>query len=265
MARQGKNGANPDGFASILTKYWRKSACKKRIRIVPVTLRFKIMKYNNIRKAKFISRPNRFIALCDIDGETVKCHVKNTGRCKELLIQGTEVWLTESENPARKTRFDLVSVNKNGMTVNMDSQAPNIAAGEYLRLLYPDANIRPETKFGNSRFDFYVENGEEKIFIEVKGVTLEKDGVALFPDAPTERGVKHINELCECVKAGYRAGILFVIQMENITAFAPNDGTHRAFGDALRNAKANGVEVTAVNCAVTPDSMIIKETIHTIL
>lgn len=223
------------------------------------------MVYNNIRKAKFISRPNRFIAHCELDGETVVCHVKNTGRCKELLIKDADVFLTESDNPLRKTRFDLVAVEKNGMTVNIDSQAPNIAAGEYLRSVYPDAVIRPETKYGNSRFDFYIENGEEKIFLEVKGVTLERDGIALFPDAPTERGVKHINELSECIKDGYKAKILFIIQMENVSSFSPNDETHKAFGDALRNAEKKGVTVTALNCTVTPDSMVIKENVPVIL
>lgn len=223
------------------------------------------MKYNNIRKAKFISRPNRFIAHCELDGETVVCHVKNTGRCKELLIKDTEVFLTESSNPMRKTKYDLIAVRKNTETVNIDSQAPNVVAGEYLRQICPDAVVRPETKYGNSRFDFYIENGEEKIFLEVKGVTLEKDGVALFPDAPTERGVKHINELVECLKNGYSAKILFVVQMENITAFSPNDETHKAFGDALRNAYKAGVGITAVNCCVTADSMIIKENVPIIL
>lgn len=223
------------------------------------------MKYNNIRKAKFISRPNRFIAHCELDGETVVCHVKNTGRCKELLIKDTEVFLTESSNPMRKTKYDLIAVRKNTETVNIDSQAPNVVAGEYLRQIFPDAVVRPETKYGNSRFDFYIENGEEKIFLEVKGVTLEKDGVALFPDAPTERGVKHINELVECLKNGYSAKILFVVQMENITAFSPNDETHKAFGDALRNAYKAGVGITAVNCCVTADSMLIKENVPIIL
>lgn len=220
------------------------------------------MKYNNIRKAKFISRPNRFIAHCELDGESVVCHVKNTGRCKELLVSGAEVFLTERDNPQRKTRYDLVAVTKNGFIINMDSQAPNIAVGEYLRKRYPSAVIRPETKFGNSRFDFYIENNGEKIFLEVKGVTLEKDGVALFPDAPTERGVRHVNELTDCLVQGYFAKILFVIQMENITHFSPNDETHPAFGDALRRAQLSGVEITAMNCTVTPDSITIKDNIE---
>lgn len=223
------------------------------------------MKYNNIRKAKFISRPNRFIAHCELDGEVVVCHVKNTGRCRELLTENATVFLTESSNESRKTKYDLVAVIKNGMMINMDSQAPNIAAGEYIRQLYPDAVIRPETKYGNSRFDFYVENKEERIFVEVKGVTLEKDGVALFPDAPTERGVKHINELVECISDGYKAKILFVIQMEDVKSFSPNDAMHKAFGDALRNAHNSGVEIMAVNCIVTEDSMIIKENIAIVL
>ena len=191
--------------------------------------------------------------------------MKNTGRCRELLTENAIVFLAESDNPERKTKYDLVSVVKNGMMINMDSQAPNIAAGEYLRKIYPHGIIRPETKYGKSRFDFYVENGDEKIFVEVKGVTLEKDSLALFPDAPTERGVKHINELAECLNDGYKAKILFVIQMENISAFSPNDEMHRQFGDALRNAENAGVEILAVNCVVTEDSMIIKENVPIIL
>lgn len=191
--------------------------------------------------------------------------MKNTGRCRELLTDNATVFLAESDNPQRRTKYDLVGVVKNSMMINMDSQAPNIAAGEYLRKLYPDAVIRPETKYGNSRFDFYVENADDKIFIEVKGVTLEKDGVALFPDAPTERGVKHINELAECLQDGYKAKILFVIQMEKIKSFSPNDEMHRQFGDALRNARSAGVEILAVNCVVTQDSMIIKENVPIIL
>lgn len=191
--------------------------------------------------------------------------MKNTGRCRELLTENVIVFLAESDNPERKTKYDLVSVVKNGMMINMDSQAPNIAAGEYLRKIYPHGIIRPETKYGKSRFDFYVENGDEKIFVEVKGVTLEKDSLALFPDAPTERGVKHINELAECLNDGYKAKILFVIQMENISAFSPNDEMHRQFGDALRNAENAGVEILAVNCIVTEDSMVIKENVPIIL
>ena len=223
------------------------------------------MRYNKIHKAEFISRPNRYIAYCRLYGEEVVCHVKNTGRCRELLTENATVFLAESDNPDRKTKYDLVSVVKNGMMINMDSQAPNIAAGEYLKKIYPDSIIRPETKYGKSRFDFYVENGDEKIFIEVKGVTLERDSLALFPDAPTERGVKHINELAECLNDGYKAKILFVIQMENVSAFSPNDEMHRQFGDALRNARESGVEILAVNCVVTEDSMIIKENVPIIL
>ncbi len=223
------------------------------------------MKYSNIIKAKFISRPNRFIAHAELNGETVVCHVKNTGRCKELLQSGCEVYLTESDNPARKTKYDLVAVNKNGELFNIDSYAPNIAAGEYLKQKYPFAKIYPERKFGNSRFDFYIENGDEKIIVEVKGVTLEKNGVALFPDAPTERGVKHIKELTELAGKGYRTQILFVIQTENVNCVSPNDETHKEFGDALRFAQQNGVTVTAVNCTVTPDSMEIKDKIDVLL
>ena len=223
------------------------------------------MKYPNIHKSKFISRPNRFIACAELNGEAVVCHVKNTGRCKELLIPSAEIYLTESDNPARKTKYDLVAVNKKGTLFNIDSQAPNIAAGEYLKKLYPSALIRAEKVFGKSRFDFYVENGDEKIIVEVKGVTLEKEGVALFPDAPTERGVKHIKELTALAAQGYKTQILFVIQTADIKCFSPNDETHKEFGDALRTAQQNGVQITAVNCIVTPDSMEINDFVDVVL
>ena len=223
------------------------------------------MRYNKILAAKFIARPNRFIAYVQLNGEEVICHVKNTGRCKELLVPGCDIYLAESDNLQRKTKYDLVAVNKNGELYNMDSYAPNIAAGEYLKQKYPFAKIYPERKFGNSRFDFYIEDGDDKIILEVKGVTLEKDGVALFPDAPTERGVKHIRELTEYSEKGYKTQILFVIQTANINSFSPNDDTHKEFGDALRNAKEKGVTVTAVNCTVTPDSMKIKDEVKVVL
>ena len=216
------------------------------------------MKYDVIVKGTFIDRHNRFIANVEINGKREACHVKNTGRCKELLVKGAVVYLAASGNPERKTRYDLVSVKKGDMLINMDSGAPNKAAGEYLRKIYGrDALIKPEKVYGQSRIDFYVEAKGEKRFIEVKGVTLEEKGSALFPDAPTERGVKHIYELCNAVKEGYKACILFVIQMKGVKDFSPNDKTHKAFGEALRYAEKHGVEIMAVDCIVTPQSMVI--------
>lgn len=223
------------------------------------------MKYNNIYKGEFISRPNRFIAHCICDNKEVICHVKNTGRCKELLVKNATVFLTKSDNKNRKTEFDLIAVEKAGKLINIDSQAPNIAVNEYLHSIYPNALIRSEVKFGNSRFDFYIENGEDKIFLEVKGVTLENNGFAKFPDAPTERGIKHINELIDAMQNGYKSQILFVIQFDDVKSFSPNDVTHRAFGDALRNAYNKGVSIQAVNCNVSPDTMTIKKNIPIIL
>ena len=225
------------------------------------------MKYDNIRKATFISRPNRFIAQCDLDGETVVAHVKNTGRCRELLVPGATVYLDEPTGKERKTKYDLIAVEKicdDGriLLINMDSQAPNTAAHEFLRMgnLFPNATaIRREFTIGNSRFDFRIDEGEKTTFLEVKGVTLENDGVASFPDAPTERGVKHIEELAELKKQGYGAAILFVIQMKGITEFRPNDITHKAFGDALRHAAEQGVKIYAYDSIITPDSIIIDK------
>ena len=218
------------------------------------------MKYNNVVSAKFLRRDNRFIAHVEIDGREETVHVKNTGRCKELLIPGCTVYLERSLNPARKTAYDLVTVEKlrpgrPPLTVNMDSQAANAIAAEWLPksgLFSPRAVFRREVTHGKSRFDFYVEDGEERTFLEVKGVTLETDGVASFPDAPTERGVKHLDELTACLSEGYQACVLFVIQMKEILYLRPNDATHKAFGDALRRAAAAGVEVLAVDCRVIP-------------
>ena len=221
------------------------------------------MKYNKIVSGTFLSRPNRFIAKILVDGKEETVHVKNTGRCKELLIPGVTVYLFVANNENRKTKYDLIAVekirsDKKPLLVNMDSQVPNTVADEWLRVCGPfseNAVIRREVTFGKSRFDFYIEDGERKAFLEVKGVTLENDGVASFPDAPTERGVKHINELTECIAQGYEAYILFVIQMKEILYVTPNDVTHKAFGDALRNAEKAGVKILAVDCIVTPDSI----------
>lgn len=215
------------------------------------------MKYPNIKKGIFESRPNRFVALVRIDGTMQKCHVKNTGRLRELLIPGAVCYLTESDNPARVTRYDLVAVKRaDGEVVNIDSMAPNAVAGEYLRKIYPMAEIRPETKYGDSRFDFMVRREDGILYVEVKGVTLKRGGVALFPDAPTERGVKHIRELIACKEAGYDAMLLFVAAMQDIEAVMPNRETHPAFAKALTDAKRAGVLLRAIGCRVTPDTMI---------
>ena len=220
---------------------------------------FRKMKYENIIKARFISRPNRFIAEVEIDGNIEIAHVKNTGRCKELLTEGATVYVQKFNNPARKTKYDLISVVKNGMLINMDSQAPNKVFGEWVKNSDFFANLtlaKAEKTYGNSRFDYYLETETDKIFVEVKGVTLEEDGVVLFPDAPTERGVKHINELCQCVTDGYKAYIFFIIQMDDVKYFTPNRKTHPEFADALKAAAENGVGVYALDCKVTENSIV---------
>lgn len=241
------------------------------------------MTYRDIHPARFLSRPNRFIAVVEVDGREETVHVKNTGRCRELLVPGCTVYLEGSADPRRKTRYDLVAVEKlrpglPPLLVNMDAQAPNKVfgawmgqgLGEPLGLPRPTL-LRPETVWGNSRFDFYWEAAEGKTdvsretsqgraaprrgFVEVKGCTLEDGGLARFPDAPTERGVKHLRELAACRAAGYEAAVCFVIQMAGMTSFSPNDATHPEFGAALREAAQAGVRVLAVECAVTPDSL----------
>ncbi len=223
------------------------------------------MKYENIVKGEFLSRPNRFIAEVLIDGKKETVHVKNTGRCRELLVDGAEVFLFRSSNPSRKTKYDLVAVRKGKKLINMDSQIPNDVVEEWLikgNLFSEKAVIKREVTYKKSRFDFYIEDGDRKIFLEVKGVTLENEGVAMFPDAPTERGVKHINELISLRKEGYEAFVLFVIQMEDVNLFKPNDVTHKAFGDALRKAEKSGVEILAMNCKVTENSIEISDNIN---
>lgn len=222
------------------------------------------MRYQNIHKAVFLSRPNRFIAQVQVEGKEETVHVKNTGRCKELLIPGCAVYLEQSANPARKTAYDLVAVEKpmEGGTklINMDAQAPNQLFAEWARAgqFLPGLTLlRPETTWGNSRFDFYWEAGERKGFVEVKGCTLERDGWTYFPDAPTERGVKHLEELLRARAEGYEAAVCFVIQMSDVRGFSPNDATHPAFGEALRRAAAGGVEVLARGCRVTPAEVYI--------
>lgn len=226
------------------------------------------MKYNSIIKGEFIKRLNRFVALCRIDGEDVYCHVKNTGRCKEILVEGAECFLQVSSNPQRKYRYSLVTVKKGERLINIDSQAPNKAVGEFLKegKLFSDISfIQPEKTYGNSRFDFYFEHGGKKAFLEVKGVTLEKDGAVFFPDAPTERGTKHLNELCDCIEQGYEAYAFFVVQMKNVKAFSPNDSTDFAFGKALRAAADKGVKIICYDCSVTENEMLIDAAVPVIL
>ena len=208
----------------------------------------------------FLSRPNRFIAHIEIDGQTEICHVKNTGRCRELLPVGAKVWCQKSDNPNRKTKYDLIAVEKGSRLINMDSQAPNAAVGEWLSGggLGPVENLRAETFHGDSRFDFSFTLEGRQCFLEVKGVTLENDGVCAFPDAPTERGVKHLRGLTQAAKEGFGAYVLFVVQMQDVKHLHPNDVTDPAFGAALREAAANGVTILAMDCAVTPDSMEIR-------
>lgn len=209
---------------------------------------------------RFLDRPNRFIAHVDIAGRGSQvCHVKNTGRCRELLIPGARVYVEECQNPARKTKYDLIAVEKGKLLINMDSQAPNKAAAEAIPRLLPGISLlRPETVWGSSRFDFYAETQEgEKWFIEVKGVTLEENGTARFPDAPTQRGAKHLRELCRCVEQGFHAAVLFVIQMKGVERFEPNAKTDPEFARALRQAAEAGVRILAYDCLVAPDSMVI--------
>ncbi len=223
------------------------------------------MHYENMEPAVFLERPNRFVAYVEQAGKREICHVKNTGRCRELLIPGAELYVQRSDNPARKTALDLISVKKGEQWVNIDSQAPNKAVAEWLEnggLGEKEIQIRPEYRYENSRFDFYLESAGRKAFMEVKGVTLEEEGVARFPDAPTKRGIKHLQELIHCVKNGYDAYIFFVIQLKGVYMFEPNDRTHPAFGETLRKAAAEGVQILAYDCVVTPDEMKIDRRIE---
>lgn len=220
------------------------------------------MKYEKILKGKFIDRPNRFIAHVEIQDKIETVHVKNTGRCKELLVPGAEVILEEPGNPGRKTKYDLICVNKQGRWINMDSQVPNKAAREWILSggLFPEkVNVAAERKYGNSRFDLFVESEKRRAFIEVKGVTLEDGDIARFPDAPTQRGVKHIEELIRCMEDGYEAYLLFVIQINGIKKFMPNWETHYHFGEALRVAEQKGVKLLAYDCRITEDTIEINE------
>lgn len=225
------------------------------------------MRYDNMVQGTFLARPNRFIAHVDIAGQTQVVHVKNTGRCRELLPVGAEVYCRHDPNPARKTKYDLITVRKGERLINMDSQAPNHAAKEWLLSggLGDISDLKAEYTHGDSRYDFAFRKDGKQCFLEVKGVTLENDGVCAFPDAPTERGAKHLRGLTRAVQAGYGGCVLFVIQMGNVKSLHPNDATDPAFGTALREAAAAGVQILAVDCAVTADSMVIGNPIPVML
>ena len=225
------------------------------------------MNYTNMVPGRFLSRPNRFIAYVEIDGQEETVHVKNTGRCRELLPAGAEVWCQRSDNPNRKTKYDLITVRKGARLINMDSQAPNIAAKEWLLSggLGEIENLRAETTHGDSRFDFSFTLDGKQCFLEVKGVTLENDGVCAFPDAPTERGAKHLRGLQKCVEDGFGGYVLFVIQMPDVKYLHPNDATDPAFGKALREAAAAGVHIMAADCTVTEDTMVIGKPVEIVL
>lgn len=222
--------------------------------------------YQETKEGIFLSRPNRFIAYVEVDGTAEICHVKNTGRCRELLVPGAKVTLSVSQNPLRKTKYDLVAVQKGDLFINMDSQAPNHAAGEALWRILPGVkNVKPEVTHGESRLDFCVDTEHGKHFVEVKGVTLEKAGLALFPDAPTGRGIKHLHTLIRCIEEGHKATALFVIQMKGVHGFSPHDEMHPAFGKALREARAAGVQVLAYDCVVTEKGMKLDAPVQVLL
>lgn len=226
------------------------------------------MKYERISKGTFLERPNRFIAYAEMAGKTEVIHVKNTGRCAELLIPGASIYVQESDNPARKTKWDLIGVEKGSRMINMDSQVPNLVVKEWIESGHLTSDIRmvrPETAYGNSRFDLYVETGSSRIFIEVKGVTLEEEGVVRFPDAPSDRAVKHLQELEKAVREGYEAYVFFVIQMKGVRYFTPNMDTHPAFCEALKSAKAAGVNILAYDCRVSGDRIEIADPVPVVL
>ena len=224
------------------------------------------MQYGQVREGRFLSRPNRFIAHVAIDGAETVVHVKNTGRCRELLVPGATVYVERSANPQRKTAYDLIAVEKGGRLINMDAQAPNRVFREFAGVFDPTAEaVHPEFTYGQSRLDFCLTTPAGLHLVEVKGVTLEEGGHTRFPDAPTERGIKHLRELERAVAEGHRATVFFVIQMADVLDFAPNDVTHPAFGQALRHAAAAGVEVAAYDCAVTADTLSIRRPVPVVL
>lgn len=222
------------------------------------------MHYKNMIAGQFLARPNRFIAHVQINGKTEIVHVKNTGRCRELLPQGAEVWCQHWDTPTRKTKYDLISVRKGSRIINMDSQAPNHAVREWLIAggLGDIDDLKWEYTYGDSRFDFSFFKDGRRCFLEVKGVTLENDGVCAFPDAPTERGTKHLKGLTKLAQEGFGAYVLFVVQMENVLYLHPNDDTDPAFGAALREAAAAGVQILSMECTVTPDTMTISKPVE---
>ena len=225
------------------------------------------MHYENMVPGRFLARPNRFIAHIEIDGKVEVCHVKNTGRCRELLPVGAKVWCQRSDNPNRKTKFDLIAVQKGHRLINMDSQAPNTAAKEWLQGggLGEITQLQPEYRHGDSRYDFSFLKDGRRCFLEVKGVTLENEGICAFPDAPTQRGAKHLKGLTQAVKEGFGAYVLFVIQMEDVKYLHPNDTTDPGFGAALREAAQNGVQILAMNCRVTEETMTIQTAVPVVL
>lgn len=226
------------------------------------------MKYERISKGTFLERPNRFIAYAELAGKKEVIHVKNTGRCAELLIPGAPIYVQESDNPARKTKWDLIGVEKGSRMINMDSQVPNLVVKEWIEsghLTSDIRTVRPETAYGNSRFDLYVETGSSRIFIEVKGVTLEEEGVVRFPDAPSDRAVKHLQELEKAVREGYEAYVFFVVQMKGVRYFTPNMDAHPAFCEALKSAKAAGVKILAYDCRVSGDRIEIADPVPVVL
>lgn len=231
------------------------------------------MKYKNIHKATFLLRPNRFIAKCELDGNIIEAHVRNTGRCKELLIPGCTVYLENDPNPNRKTKYSLISVEKQNRLINMDSLAPNKVFHEALKngqielpkFDAPYTIIKPEKVYGDSRFDFYAENDEAKAYIEVKGVTLEENGVVLFPDAPTERGIKHIFELCKAKEDGYLTYLVFIVQMKDVDYFTPNRKMQSVFAEALEVAEKAGVKLLAYDCQVLPGEITLNQPVPILL
>lgn len=222
------------------------------------------MQYTSMVSGRFLERPNRFIAHVEIDGQAQICHVKNTGRCRELLLPGVAVWCQQAQNPTRKTKLDLIAVKKGHRLINMDAQAPNAATKEWLMAegLGKISDLRPETFYGQSRFDFAFVKDEKPCYLEVKGVTLENDGVCAFPDAPTERGTRHLRELIQVAQEGFGAYVLFVIQMSEVKYLRPHEETDPAFATALREAAASGVQLLAMDCTVTPNSMTIRKPVE---
>lgn len=227
------------------------------------------MTYTDIVEAKFIDRPNRFIANVELDGRVVVCHVKNTGRCKELLVPGATVYLQHWDKPERRTKWDLIAVMKGERLINMDSAAPNAVFSEWLRqgglTGAPPELIKPEAVYRDSRFDFYFEHSGKRAFAEVKGVTLEDKGVVLFPDAPTERGLKHLRGLIDCVQNGYEAYAVFIIQMRGVDYFTPNRLTHPEFSDTLKQASLAGVKLIALDCSVSPEEISVSQEVKILL